>query len=119
MDFTMDLTHIVRSEMDRLDIPPTIRGHRYLTYIIGQVVISPERITGMTKDLYRETANRFHTSWTAVERNSRTAVMKCWSSTAGRDRLCKLTRCQLMERPTLSVFVAVVAGHVADNYQLG
>lgn len=68
------LENLVKREIDRLHIPPTIRGHSYLVYIVEQTALTPDRLTGITKDLYRETARQFRTNWNAVERSSRSAI---------------------------------------------
>lgn len=116
MEVSEALEELVRREIDRLGVPPTIRGHRYLIYIVGQVAAAPERIIGLTKDLYRETARRFKTSWTAVERSSRVAIAICWEKADGRERLCTLAGHQLTERPSIAVFVTVVAQHIIGTY---
>ena len=110
------LENLVKREIDRLHIPPTIRGHSYLVYIVEQAALTPDRLTGITKDLYRETARQFHTNWNAVERSSRSAIALCWASDAGRKRLCTLAGCQLTERPSTSAFVRTVAMHIAARF---
>jgi len=119
MEVSEELETLVKREINRLQIPPTIRGYRYLVYIIGQVAVDHDRVIGITKDLYRETARRFKTSWTAVERSSRLAITFCWESEKGRGRFCTLAGHQFAERPTTSVFVTIVAMHITDNYRIG
>ena len=118
MEISGVLEDLVRREIDRLQVPPTIRGHRYLVYITGQLAADPGRIEGITKDLYRETARRFRTNWSAVERSSRVAITCCWESAAGRERFCKLAGYQFTERPSISAFTAIVAQYITENYSI-
>ena len=115
MEIAEELENLVRREIDRLHIPPTLRGHRYLVYIVSQIAADPRRLEGITKDLYRETARRFRTNWKAVERSSRTAIAHCWESDAGQERLCKLAGYQLTERPSISVLAAIIAQHINEE----
>ena len=60
------LPGVVEKTLTELHIPTRLRGYRYLTYSIAQVATDPARIHGVTKDLYRETARRYGTTWQAV-----------------------------------------------------
>ena len=51
MEDNENLENLVKREIDRLHIPPTIRGHSYLVYIVEQAALTPDRLTGITKDL--------------------------------------------------------------------
>jgi len=111
-----NLARYVRYEMDRLCIPPTIRGHRYLSYMVEQVTMDPERAAWITKDLYRETARKFRTTWSAVARSSCAAITCCWECETGRERFCRMTGRPAAERPAPSAFVTVVAQHINRIY---
>lgn len=114
---TPELTSLVRRELCLLRIPPNLRGHHYLTYIVERVAVSPIRVKDITKDLYPEAAHCFDTDWRAVERNSRTAITACWRDPDGRERFCELAGRQLAARPRTAVFAAIVAAHTMDLYQ--
>lgn len=116
-DLSAELDGLVRRELCLLRIPPNLRGHYYLAYIVERVAVSPMRVKDITKDLYPEAAHCFDTDWRAVERNSRTAVIACWRDPDGRERLCELAGRQLTERPRTAVFAAIVAAHAMDVYQ--
>lgn len=117
LEIPENLERFVRCELDRLCIPPTLRGHRYLSYMVAQVAIDPERIQGITKDLYRETARRFRTTWSAVARSSWAAVARCWGCEAGRVRFCRVAGRPVTDRPAPSMFVTAVAQHVKRSYR--
>ena len=114
---TMDLTRLVRWEIYGLHISPTLRGYHYLVYLVEQVVREPIRVKAITKDLYPEAAHSFGTNWKAVERNSRTAILACWESSSGQERLREMARHQLAERPKTAAFLSIVAAYVSQSCQ--
>ena len=107
---------LIRWELHCLQISPTLLGHHYLLYAVEQVVKDPLRVKDVTKDLYPDTAHNFDTTWKAVERNIRSAVLACWNS-SGRDTLMEIAGIQILERPKSAVFIAIVAEHVTKLYQ--
>lgn len=116
-ELSEELTNLVRRELYILHVPPNLRGHHYLVYIVERVAVTPLRIKNITKDLYPETAHNFGTDWKAVERNSRTAILACWKNAEGRERLNELAGYQFIERPKTTTFAAIVASHVTEEYQ--
>lgn len=114
-----DVTTAVRCTLHSLHIPPHLLGYHYLTYIIEQVASAPMRIKDITKDLYPEAAHTFDTDWRAVERNSRTAILICWSSADGRAYLEELAGHRLPQRPKTAAFIAIVAAYIARSYGAG
>ena len=78
--------------------------------------MDPDRIEGITKDLYRETARRFRTTWSAVARSSWAAVARCWECEAGRERFYAVAGRLMTDRPAPSIFVTAVAKHITRNY---
>ena len=106
-----NLSNMIRWELNCLQIPPNLRGHHYLAYAIEQVANDPIRVKDVTKDLYQDTAHNFDTTWKAVERNIRSAVVVCWNS-GGQDILRGMTGFQLSERPKTAAFIAIVAEYV-------
>lgn len=87
--------------------------------MVGQVVMDPERIEGITKDLYRETARRFRTTWSAVARSSCTAIARCWDCEAGRERFGQVAGHPWANRPAPSAFVTAIANHITHIYRPG
>lgn len=105
------LQELIRWELYRLHIPPNLRGHHYLVYAVERVVEAPLRVKDVTKDLYPDIAHQFGTTWKAVERSIRSAVLVCWNS-GGREALREMT--PLTERPKTAAFIAIVAAHVSS-----
>lgn len=116
LEKTPNLSDMIRWELHSLQISPTLRGHHYLVYAIEQVANDPMRVKDVTKDLYPDTAHYFDTTWKAVERNIRSAVLACWNS-EGKEELRRMTGYCLAERPRSAVFIALVAEHVSQRYQ--
>lgn len=116
LESTPSLSDLIRWELHRLQISPTLLGHHYLLYAVEQVVMDPLRVKDVTKDLYPDTAHHFDTTWKAVERNIRSAVQSCWNN-GGRETLMEIAGMQIAERPKSAVFIAVLAEHVTKLYQ--
>lgn len=112
LESNANLQELIRWELYRLHIPPNLRGHHYLAYAIERVVENPMRVKDVTKDLYPDIAHRFSTTWKAVERSIRSAVLTCWNG-GGREALREMA--PLPERPKTAVFIAVVAAHVSSQ----
>lgn len=110
------LSYLVKCEIHSLRIPPHRLGYQYLIYAVEKVVVNPMLVNGVTKELYRETARHFETSWTAVERNSRTAIRAGWETPEGRSRLCAIIGYQPERCPNTASFIAFVAEYVAEIY---
>lgn len=111
-DAFMDtLSGIIKQTLSELHIPSRLHGYGYLAYNIEQVVIDPQRIQGVTKDLYRETARRHGTTWQAVEHADRTAINACWER-GGREKLDEVVGYHLVERPWATEFIVLVADHI-------
>ena len=107
------LPGVVEKTLTELHIPTRLRGYRYLTYSIAQVATDPARIHGVTKDLYRETARRYGTTWQAVEHAGRTAINVCWDR-GGRVKLDEVVGYHLTERPWATEFISSVAAYVRN-----
>lgn len=105
------LSDFVKQTLSELHISSHLHGYQYLADNIEQVVIDPMRIHGVTKDLYRETANRYGTTWQAVERDDRTAINVCWNR-GGREKLDEVVGYHLAERPWAVEFIAFVADYI-------
>lgn len=110
------LSFMIRQKLDCLQISPNLRGHHYLAYAIEQVANDPMRVKDVTKDLYPDTAHNFDTTWKAVERNIRSAVIACWNS-GGQAALREMTSFNLSERPKTALFIAIVAEYVTKLRQ--
>ena len=119
MENSANLARLVRREIDLLCVPPTIRGHRYLSYMVEQVAMDPERSAWITKDLYRETARRFRTTWSAVAQSCWAAITCCWGCEAGRERFGVVAGRRPAGRPAPTDFIEAVARYVTGQHRPG
>lgn len=65
--------------LHELGIPSHIKGYQYIREGISIVYNSPEKIGGITKELYPELANKFDTTVSRVERAIRHAIEVSWN----------------------------------------
>ena len=65
--------------LHELGIPSHIKGYQYIREGISIVYSSPEKIGGITKELYPELANKFDTTVSRVERAIRHAIEVSWN----------------------------------------
>lgn len=63
-----------------LDIgfPHHVYGYNYISYAIELIMLDPEILHHVTKELYPEVAMHFHTTSARVERAIRTAIKIVW-----------------------------------------
>lgn len=72
---TLDAERLLR----RLGCTRKLLGFPYTVYMVERIKEDPEAIRLITKQLYREAADRFGVSDRVVERNVRTIVRHCWA----------------------------------------
>lgn len=71
----------------------------------------PQRLTGITKWLYPDVADHYHTTWHAVERNIRYSISILWE--AHPNRLSNLAGYLLPDRPTPAKFISLLASQIS------
>ena len=81
-----------------------LAGFRQAAYMIERVRENPEYVQLITKRLYRETAQKFDTSSSCVERNLRTLIQTCWKY-PDHSFLDLITGAPLMQVPTNTQFI--------------
>ncbi len=86
------------------------KGFQHTAYAIYLAVQDESRLEAVTKDIYMETASHFNCTWTAVERNIRTAVARAWR--VNRPLLCKMAGYPLKTEPTASEFIEIIASYM-------
>lgn len=105
------LANRIRTELRRLCISGHLRGYHYLVYMLLQVVLDPNRLMLITKSLYPDTGYHFGVSAASVERGTRTSISNCWNR-GGRDALDQMACRHLIEYPTVSEFIDIVADYI-------
>lgn len=106
-----ELKDEVEKSLTSLHIPKHFDGYRYFTFAIALNIENPERVRYITKDIYPDTAMRFRSTVSRVERAMRTAVRVCWL-TGGRETLNQMAGYHLIQRPSNSQFIKIVSGYM-------
>lgn len=99
-----------------LGVTGNLKGFRYAVYMIELTKQDPSLVTGLTKNLYRDTAKRFHVTPASVERNLRTVVKICWNR-GDRDLLSKVAGMRLTYQPTNGMFLDMTANYLRRQEQ--
>lgn len=97
-----------------LGVPAHFKGYRYLKDAITMVVMEPELLTAVTKELYPAVAELSNTTAHQVERAIRHAIESTWvrGNLAFIDELFAYTVDAEKGKPTNSSFIARLADHV-------
>ena len=90
-----------------------LAGFRQAAYMIERVLENPKYVQLITKRLYRETAQKFDTSSSCVERNLRTLIQTCWKY-PDHSFLDLITGAPLMQAPTNTQFIDMLAAYLRD-----
>jgi len=77
-----------------------------------ETVKNPDRVRDMVKGLYVDTASHCGSTASCVERSTRTAILRCWDSEAGRAELDKVAGYHMIQRPVTSEFIDLVAAYI-------
>lgn len=107
VDLEIEVTNIIQ----KLGIPPHIKGYYYLRESIILLVNDIEALDSVTKMLYPSIARKFNTTPARVERSMRHAIEVCWSrgNLEFIDSLCYYTVNKDNYRPTNSEFIAIIS----------
>ena len=92
--------------LHRLGVTENYTGFHYLVCAVCLCIAEPERLLQVTKRVYPEVADRYHTNWKAVERNIRTAARVIWEQ--GRMPLEHLAGRALLRRPRTAQLLAIL-----------
>ena len=109
-----ELLELVERQLLRLHIPRGLDGFHYQAAAIVQAVQNPQRTRFITKELYPDLAQEFGSTASNVERAMRTAVRYCWER-GGRETLEEMAATHLIERPTNSEFIDLVAAYIRHS----
>lgn len=99
-------------------IPPHIKGYRFLREAIKQIVLNPDLLNSITKELYPAVALRFGTTSSKVERAIRHAIEVAWSR--GKiDNINNIYGVKVLthgEKPTNGELIALIADKLLIEY---
>ena len=110
LDTEIEVTNL----MHKVGIPANISGHQFLREAILMVIEDRGLITGITKELYPNVADKYKTTAAKVERSIRHAIEVCWLR--GRVDVLENTFGYTINpergKPTNSEFIAMVADKI-------
>lgn len=89
------------------------RGFYFAAYGVWLGMREPERLLMVTKRLYPEIAEKYGTSWNAVERNIRTVIGVMWETS--REGMSRIAGYELKEKPYPARFLASLVIYCARN----
>jgi len=97
----------------RLGLSANYNGFFYLAYAVWLTIEEPDRLLLVTKWLYPDVAKQFHTSWKAVERGIRYAVLVIWSAESS--VLPSILRMPLQKKPKAAAFIAALSSYCSQH----
>lgn len=99
----------------RLRVNNSYKGFRYIVYGVNRVILNPDLLTYISKELYVEIACKFKTSVSCVERNIRTVVRIIWER-GDRKFLAEIFGFPLEQKPRNGEFIDALAHYVVEHY---
>ena len=97
-----------------LGVSGKLSGFYFAVYMLEQVQEKPEYVLLITKRLYKQTAQRFHTTSSCVERNLRTLVQACWRQ-PDHSLLDQIAGHPLSQPPTNTQFIDLLAAYLRNS----
>ena len=106
---------VIQDTLHLFGITRCYKGFQHTAYAIYLAVQDESRLEAVTKEIYMETAFHFNCTWTAVERNIRTAVARAWK--VNRPLLSEIAGYPLACTPTASEFIEILASYILRSSQ--
>lgn len=76
----MNYKNVIISTLDSFGVNRSYTGYDYVIHGLLLIIEDEERLDCITKSLYLDIADYFHTTWNCVEKNMRTIVTSVWNS---------------------------------------
>lgn len=109
-----DIFNLIR----KLGINATYIGYYYLSFALHMVVEDENRLLLISKTVYLDIADHFHTTPNCVERNLRTVITNCWYR-GNRTLLYEIAGCKLNKKPTNAEFIDIVSCYIKQECKEG
>ena len=106
----------IRDILIRLGVTANYKGYNNITSALILCADNPSLLQAVTKWLYPEVAKRCSTTWTAVERNIRTAIAVSWRCSP--DYLERLARRPITKKPTGAQFLSILSNELIARQTL-
>ena len=107
---TLDAERLLRL----LGVSGKLSGFYFAVYMLEQVQEKPEYVLLITKRLYKQTAQQFHTTSGCVERNLRTLVQACWRQ-PDHSLLDRIAGHPLSQPPTNTQIIDMLAAYLRNS----
>ena len=106
---------IIQDTLRLFGITRCYKGFQHTAYAIFLEVQDDSCLEAVTKEIYMATASHLNCTWTAVERNIRTAVARAWK--INRPLLAEIAGYPLACIPTASEFIEILASYILRSSQ--
>lgn len=118
-ELDIELEDKITEILHEIGIPAHVRGYLYLKAAIALIFYNVDMLGQITKILYPELANKFHTSPTRVERALRHAIEIAWNrgNIDAIDHIFGYTVSATKCKPTNSEFIAMIADKLRIEYR--
>lgn len=91
----------------RMGVTANCNGFYHTAYAVLLAMENPQRLLMVTKWLYPEVAQHYHTTWSAVERSIRTVITIIWNTCP--ELLSEIAGCPLPKKPGPSQFISMLS----------
>ena len=114
-----NLEALVTNIIHEVGVPAHIKGYQYLREAIIKVINDIDVINQITKCLYPQIANKFHTTPSRVERAIRHAIEVAWGRGEQKtvENIFGYTISAAKGKPTNSEFIALIADKIRIEYK--
>lgn len=113
-----NIEYVITEILQRLGIPPNLKGYHYLRRSIILCVTDPDMQDGVTKQLYPTVASEFKSTSSRVERAIRHAIEAAWENDNGgtMSGMFGNTVRYRNKKPTNSEFIAIITDKLRLKY---
>lgn len=98
---------MIQKTLRSLGITFNYQGYYQVAYAIELVIEDKNRLLDVTQQIYQRVADRHDNSWSAIERNIRTVVVRAWKINP--ELLTQIANYPLSEAPTATEFIEMIA----------
>ena len=119
-DDQVKVEQVITKALHTLGVPAQLNGYQYLREAIAMVVMDPQGVTAITRQIYPVIAQRHNASGPSVERAIRHAIEVSWNrgSMEAINNMFGYTINNQKGKPTNSEYIAMVADHIRMGYSV-
>lgn len=102
--------NLLQETLYKLGITRKLKSYEVMFSAVLKVIDNPDKLFGVTKDLYIDLAKSTNSSLTRIEKSLRGATEKAW--TYNPEYLKKITHLDLTKRPSSTEFIDMIAVYI-------